>query len=688
MSSADEQTGLLGTRTDKPKRSGMHPACIAVIVVAVVAVVAAAVVCAVLFWPRDEQKHSIILVPESDCFARIGRWEVESTQRVIFSWSGSGFIVKLSNTNFFSILVGHNNSVDPRVMVLVDEEEAVTRAINTSDEILVTDLDSKEHTVQLIKLSETRDGPIYFDGIRVYDRYTASKPRKNTIEFIGDSITCGYGVLGENSTCPFSPETEDPSSAHGWLAARILNVFPNLVSWSGIGVAYNNVCTRPGHEMPEAYRYLFGATDGSEPVWNFTEDEALCAVSYLGTNDWTCENFSSTVFMDKYKQFWEFVLGHTSYIHAVCGSFDVCQYVKEAVDSFNRDYDFQRVFYDPVIPYVRDERLLGCVGHPNTVAQALIAAGYVQSVAAQNSMHILYSESPRINIGTIWGPDYEDGDLYHHCGDFIDNYEYNTFLISGLKYFPQTDLYNYSLLDVNNKLCFMNFTDRPGLQDCRVEASFFTLCRMGPQTKFLLTIGGNDVPDGSYNLQSVEEAESFAQEVWDTYLYGDGQWRPFFNDSLDGINLDIRQGNTSYYSSFVNKLVELNNNCSKSKGLIVSVTTSGCVYSEDELLPGVTPDNYIVRFMDTDGGKCDIASPDFVDTLEGWFNATESLGGARIHLLVPTDHAYTLPYDMMVGIGDLIKNHGEDVFGGIIFDKGYTDDAIAYARTYNTLFKI
>ena len=50
-------------------------------------------------------------------------------------------------------------------------------------------------------------------------------PKKNlSIEFIGDSMTCAYGVEGKDQNEHFKTSTENFSKSYAYLASQILNI--------------------------------------------------------------------------------------------------------------------------------------------------------------------------------------------------------------------------------------------------------------------------------------------------------------------------------------------------------------------------------------------------------------------------------------------------------------------------------
>ena len=122
-----------------------------------------------------------------------------------------------------------------------------------------------------------------------------TKNRALRIEFIGDSITCGYGIEGKWEKDTFCTKQERPDKAYAFLTARALSADFQLCSWSGIGITSNYVDPAtiflPDTHwlMPACWPY----TDKSgqlrlklEPeVWDASKFPPDLVVINLGTND-------------------------------------------------------------------------------------------------------------------------------------------------------------------------------------------------------------------------------------------------------------------------------------------------------------------------------------------------------------------------------------------------------------------
>ena len=154
----------------------------------------------------------------------------------------------------------------------------------------------KTATVMLMKLSECHFGKVGIVKI-VTDgepHPTEEKPLK--IEFVGDSITCGYGIEGKLAEDAFfKTSQQNPWNAYAALTARALNADFNLVSWSGIGVI-SCYCDNPENGpdkgdflSPELYPYadtpLCRTLDIPCKKWDFSSFVPDVIVVNLGTND-------------------------------------------------------------------------------------------------------------------------------------------------------------------------------------------------------------------------------------------------------------------------------------------------------------------------------------------------------------------------------------------------------------------
>lgn len=85
----------------------------------------------------------------------------------------------------------------------------------------------KTAKVKVIHLSEAMNGAVGIKNISVTSSAACPiipEPEKElSIEFIGDSITCAYGVEGKSSSESFKTTTENFMKSYAYLTAKKLN---------------------------------------------------------------------------------------------------------------------------------------------------------------------------------------------------------------------------------------------------------------------------------------------------------------------------------------------------------------------------------------------------------------------------------------------------------------------------------
>lgn len=124
-------------------------------------------------------------------------------------------------------------------------------------------------------------------------KVTKTEAKQKHIQFIGDSITCGFGNEG-NAGDGFLTQTENPLKAYAALTAKKLDAEFTLISWSGIGIISSYVdpdveVPNTGVLVPRVYPYtdysLFARMGWEQEGYDFSKDNLDLIVINLGTND-------------------------------------------------------------------------------------------------------------------------------------------------------------------------------------------------------------------------------------------------------------------------------------------------------------------------------------------------------------------------------------------------------------------
>ncbi len=110
-----------------------------------------------------------------------------------------------------------------RIGIYVNGERVIDDMVDHSEE-LYTVFESDEPqdvTVTFVKLSESPHSTIAVTDINVTGTPIQPTPNKEKlIEFIGDSITCGYGADDPDKSHQFSTKTEDVTKAFAYKTAQ------------------------------------------------------------------------------------------------------------------------------------------------------------------------------------------------------------------------------------------------------------------------------------------------------------------------------------------------------------------------------------------------------------------------------------------------------------------------------------
>lgn len=155
---------------------------------------------------------------------------------------------------------------------------------------------------------------------KLLDKPTVKGPK---LEFIGNSITCGYGTEADSAQAHFSYATENHCLSFAHLTARNLDAEYNVVSRSGIGVYRNFNGPKEGSQeqtMPMEYDKTMLYSTGLP--WDFTSFTPDIICINLGTNDFSTNNYDASLYASAYSAFLDHVLNvnPTSKIVLLTGS--------------------------------------------------------------------------------------------------------------------------------------------------------------------------------------------------------------------------------------------------------------------------------------------------------------------------------------------------------------------------------
>ena len=203
------------------------------------------------------------------------------------------------------------------------------------------------------------------------------------IEFIGNSITCGYGNEGLDKFEHFDYATENHYYSYASIAAHNLEAQHWVVARSGIGAYRNYDGPKTGNPescMPVQYEYtgyawkpeLRQETSFLSDKWDFSRYQPDVVCINLGTNDLSTNNYDLNLLKQGYKKLLKMVRQHNPMAKIVflTGSMlynqelqETCQLLDEVTAEAQAAGDKEVYRFD--IPHIDGEVFLGNDWHPN-----------------------------------------------------------------------------------------------------------------------------------------------------------------------------------------------------------------------------------------------------------------------------------------------------------------------------------
>ena len=310
------------------------------------------------------------------------------SSKVKFAWTGSEIRAKfkgtscqvLLNDNVF-IKDGYGAPQANYFYVFIDE--GFPRLLRAHPDSLVytivENLADTTHTLRIFRRTEGATGSTEFLGLRIdTGRYLLPHEPlpKRKIEFIGNSITCGYGNEGDSARCKYSSLTQNGYMTYSAITARNLNAEYRAVAYSGMGI-YRNYSDVIRYTMTEMYDFVYPQNDSI--CWDFNQWQPHVVVINLATNDFAKGNPERQYFVESYFNLLEKI--HTYYPKAaiVCLGSPMMtdayprrrkarstakSYIEQAIENMKKQ-GVENIYYFGLSEQF--SQVLGCDFHPNVV---------------------------------------------------------------------------------------------------------------------------------------------------------------------------------------------------------------------------------------------------------------------------------------------------------------------------------
>jgi len=279
-------------------------------------------------------------------------------------------------------------------------------------DITVDRLGAGPHTVRVEKRSETQYAQGLFRGFYIANvpgaekRILTAPARARQIEFIGDSLTVGYGNTSAFSQCTPEQvfETTDSQQGFGPLTAKHFNADYEIDAFSGLGMVRNyDGREHPKYHMPMLYKrvlydvpedarpykmpgaFLFGHPDflTSRPNWH-----PQVIVIGIGGNDFSTPVRPDEPWGNEANLRADYVKTYTAFVKTIRGrnpdAFIILATPPDRQEGYTGGTDdvfaALKAAGDTKIDRVTLPELdkIGCNGHPSTRADARVADFYIK----------------------------------------------------------------------------------------------------------------------------------------------------------------------------------------------------------------------------------------------------------------------------------------------------------------------
>lgn len=205
-------------------------------------------------------------------------------EMLAFDWSNSGFAFNFIGTGFILSLGSFSCDQPAYVKIIIDGGRRQRFAVvNGSEKLIIEGLANKRHRAEVLKVTES-DAPLLFDTVALLgkDASLRNPPfvSRRRIEFIGDSITAGYGALGNVSDPSYVTFQQDGTYSYAYLTSEMLGADGRFICWSGKGIVCNCEGNREDVKAGQYCSYL--TRKGGECSDGWIAD---VVVINIGTND-------------------------------------------------------------------------------------------------------------------------------------------------------------------------------------------------------------------------------------------------------------------------------------------------------------------------------------------------------------------------------------------------------------------
>ena len=325
----------------------------------------------------NNEFKQILIKPELSNVKYIGRYLIKEGITYLLQ-SGSAIEFYLIAKSAEIILAGDGTSIyheeyeKPRYAIYVNDSLLLDTTMGEREKTVLLFNIGKEMEIKIkvILLSEAIFGGIGIKSINAISTVSSNKiirpteKKKLSIEYVGDSITCAYGIEAKAPSEYFETKTQNFEKSYAFLASKELDYDYSVVCYSGCGIIST------GNIMSQRYTKINYFSDINNE-WDFKKHHNDIIVINLGTNDFGYVwGFRIDEYVEKYHDFLKLVRDKNPDSYIICllgmmGCEELFPLINEAINLFG-----DKKIYSYLLPAQRIEDGIGAEYHPNVVSHA------------------------------------------------------------------------------------------------------------------------------------------------------------------------------------------------------------------------------------------------------------------------------------------------------------------------------
>ncbi len=230
---------------------------------------------------------------------------------------------------------------------------------------VASNLNNAYHNIRIVKTTEMTDATWKITSFETDQFATAPEKGDLKIEFIGDSISAGFGSLGPTGAAR-TVDNSDSTRTYPYMTAEKLGADYSVIAYSGICAKAYRYSGNPN--MYTLYNQM-SLINETQYAFDFNPD---IVVLNLGTNESSyLTNVSATygeIFPDDYKDMLTFIRTNNPNAFIIClyGMMGTDNVINSGIRTAIEEMDDDNIVYNPIAITANGA---GAGGHPSSLAQ-------------------------------------------------------------------------------------------------------------------------------------------------------------------------------------------------------------------------------------------------------------------------------------------------------------------------------